>query len=110
VYIRPPKALGAPEGTILLLQKPLYGLKQLGREWYIKACQGLKTLGFRPCFSNPSIFVTEDRSLIIGLYVDDMLVLGKDPQAVDAIIRGMKDIWEIKDIGDIDLILGLKVL
>jgi cytoskeletal protein CcmA (bactofilin family) len=39
-----------------------------------------------------------------------MLVLKKDPQAVDAIIRGMKDIWEIKDIGDIDLILGLKVL
>ena len=39
-----------------------------------------------------------------------MLVLGKDPQAVDAIIRGMKDIWEIKDIRDVDLILGLKVL
>jgi hypothetical protein len=79
VYIRPPKALGAPEGTVLLLQKPLYGLKQSGREWYIKACRGLKTLGFRPCFSDPSIFVIEDRSLIIGLYVDDMLVLGKDP-------------------------------
>jgi hypothetical protein len=110
VYMRPPKALGAPEGTVLLLQKPLYGLKQSGREWYIEACRGLKTLGFRPCFSDPSIFVTEDRSLIIGLYVDDMLVLGKDPQAVDAIIRGMKDIWEIKDIGDVDLILGLKVL
>jgi hypothetical protein len=32
VYMRPPKALGAPEGTVLLLQKPLYGLKQSGRE------------------------------------------------------------------------------
>jgi hypothetical protein len=110
VYMRPPKALGAPEGTVLLLERPLYGLKQSGREWYIEACRGLKTLGFMPCFSDPSIFVTEDRSLIIGLYVDDMLVLGKDPQAVDAIIQGMKGIWEIKDIGDVDLILGLRVL
>ena len=110
VYMRPPNALGAPEGTVLLLERPLYGLKQSGREWYIEACRGLKNLGFRPCFSDPSIFVTEDRSLIIGLYVDDMLVLGKDPKAVDAIIQGMKGIWEIKDLGDVDLILGLKVL
>jgi hypothetical protein len=27
VYMRPPKALGAPEGTVLLLERPLYGLK-----------------------------------------------------------------------------------
>jgi hypothetical protein len=110
VYMRPPKALGTLEGAMLLLKRPLYGLKQSGKEWYIKACKGLKTLGFRPCYSDPSVFVTEDRSLIIGLYIDDMLVLEKDLKAVNTVIQGMKGIWEIKDLRDVDLILGLKVL
>jgi hypothetical protein len=86
VYMRPLKALETLEGTVLLLEKPLYGLKQSGREWYIEACRGLKTFGFRPCYSDPSIFITEDRSLIISLYVDDMLVLRKDLRAVSAVI------------------------
>ena len=110
VYMRPPKALRVPKGTVLLLEKPLYGLKQSGREWYIEACRGLKTLGFRPCYSDPSIFITEDRSLIIGLYVDDILVVGKDLRATNAVIQGIREIWEIKDLGDVDVILGLKIL
>lgn len=109
IYMKPLKALKAPEETVLLLKKPLYGLKQSGREWYLEACRGLETLGFRPCFSDLSIFVTEDRSLIIGLYVDDMLILGKDPRIVDATIQGIKSLWEIKDLGDVSLILGLNV-
>jgi len=108
--MKPPGALGAPKGTVLLLGKPLYGLKQSGREWYLIACKGLETLGLRPCFSDPSVFTTEDRSLIVGLYVDDMLILGKDPQAVEATVQGIKALWEIKDLGNVSLILGLKVV
>ena len=82
VYIRPPKALRVPKGKVLLLLRSLYGLKQSGREWYIEACKGLEKLGFTPCFSKPSVFVNSDRSLIIGLYVNDMLILGRKLQAV----------------------------
>jgi hypothetical protein len=110
VYMKPPRALEAPEGSVLLLGRPLYGLKQSGREWYLEACRGLETLGFRPCFSDPSVFVTEDRSQIIGLYVDDMLIFGRSLQAVDATVQGIKALWEIKDLGDVSLILGLKIV
>ena len=41
---------------VLKLNQALYGLKQSGREWYIEACRGLKTIGFEPLFSEPSIF------------------------------------------------------
>jgi hypothetical protein len=82
VYIRAPQALKCAKGLVLLLLNSLYRLKQSGREWYIEACTGLKTLGFSPCFSEPSIFISTDCSIIIGLYMDDMLVLGRDPQAV----------------------------
>ena len=78
VYMRAPPALNAPKGKVLKLNKSLYGLKQSGREWYIEATKGLKELGFSPCYSEPSIFINSDRSQIIGVYVDDMLVLGAD--------------------------------
>ena len=86
VYMRPPEALKCLKGTVLLLLMSLYGLKQSGREWYMEACKGLKTLRFSPCFSEPSIFINTDYSVIIGLYVDDMVVLGRSRQAVQGVI------------------------
>jgi hypothetical protein len=44
--MRPFKALRALEGMLLLLERPLYGLKQSSKEWYIEAYKGLKTLRF----------------------------------------------------------------
>jgi hypothetical protein len=114
VYLRPiealQKALGIKDSRkVLQLKKSLYGLKQSGREWYIEACRGLRTLGFEPLFSEPSIFRNTKTSQLIGLYMDDMLVLGKDLQAVQATINAISEIWEIKDLGDVEVILGIRV-
>ncbi len=109
VYMRPPEALKCPKGVVLLLPKSLYGLKQSGREWYIEACIGLKSLGFSSCFSEPSVFITTNRSIIIGLYVDNMIILGRDLQAIQKVIKGITSLWEIKDLGDVALILGIRV-
>jgi hypothetical protein len=87
--MRAPAALGVPPGKVLKLKKSLYGLKQSGREWYIEATKGLDKLGFKPCYSEPSIFVNLDRSQIIGIYVDDMLVLGADLVRVKETIKGI---------------------
>ena len=109
VYMLPPEALKILKGLVLLLLSSLYGLKQLGREWYIEAAIGLKTLGFSPCFSEPSVFISTDCNIIIGLYVDDMLILGRDPQAIQKVINGIASLWEIKDLGEVSLILGIRV-
>ncbi len=108
--MRPPQGLEVPTGSVLLLQRPLYGLKQSGREWYIEACRGLKTLGFQPLYSDPSVFTSLEQPIIIGLYVDDMVVLGPELQAVQRVVQGIQALWEIKDLGDIQHVLGLTVL
>jgi hypothetical protein len=61
VYIRPVAGIREQLGIrdprkILLIKNSLYGLKQSGKEWYIKACRSLKTLGFKPLYSDPSVF------------------------------------------------------
>ena len=114
VYVKPNeylrKFLGIKDPKkVLLLNQALYGLKQSGREWYIEACRGLKTLGFEPLYSEPSIFQNAKNGQLIGLYVDDIVVLGKERQAVQATIDSIGRLWEIKDLGDISVILGLRI-
>ena len=109
VYMKPPKALNCPKNMVLLLNRSLYGLKQSGREWYIEACIGLEKLGFTPCYSEPSVFINKALGQIIGLYVDDMIILGKELQAIQTTIQGIKSLWEIKDLGDVSRILGLQI-
>ena len=58
--------------------KSLYGLKQSGREWYLEATRGLAELGLEPTFADSCIFVSEDQSLLILLYVNDIVILTKD--------------------------------
>ena len=41
--------------------------------------------------------------------MDDMLILGRDPQAVQKVINGIASLWEIKDLGEVSLILGIRV-
>jgi hypothetical protein len=72
--------MNLPTGTVLQLLNLLYGLKQSGREWYIEAYYSLKGVGFKPCYSNPGMFLSEDRTIIIGLYIDNIIVLGADLQ------------------------------
>ena len=58
--------------------KSLYKLKQLSREWYIEAAKGLVKLRLKPTFTDIYIFVHKDRNLIVGLYVDDIIILIND--------------------------------
>lgn len=110
VYMRPPEGLDCPKERVLRIRKSLYGLKQSGREWYIEACKGLEGLGLEPLFGDPSIFGTLDRKLLVGLYVDDMLILSKDPAIIDKAVAHIRSRWEIKELGEVSHILGLRVL
>jgi hypothetical protein len=88
-------------------EKALYGPKQSGMEWYIKAPPGLKTLGFALCYCELCVCTTPGKNRIIGLYIDDMPVLGANSQAVQSTIQRISTLWEIKVLGDVGHILGL---
>ena len=109
VYMRPPKGVDCPPGKVLKLKTSLYGLKQSGREWYIEACHGLQGIGLRPTAVEPSIFTLEDKSLILGLYVDDMLILSANEESIERVVKSIKKLWDIKDMGEVKKILGLNI-
>jgi len=92
---------------VLRVKKAIYGLKQSGREWYIEVSNGLAKLGLKPTFSDPSVFVNEDRSLIVGLYVDDMIIIGPILDVVNTFKKEFGKLYSIKDLGEIHSCLGL---
>ncbi|GKB50538.1 retrovirus-related pol polyprotein from transposon TNT 1-94, partial [Tanacetum coccineum] len=69
------------EDYVCRLQKSLYGLKQAPRQWYKKFESVIGKQGFRKTFSDHCVFFQrfgDDDFIILLLYVDDMLIVGKN--------------------------------
>ena len=93
------------------LKKALYGLKQEPQTWYGKIAEYFKFCGFYPSNSDSSLFVKVKASLsiMILLYVDDMIVTGDD---IDEIMRLQEDLsvrFEMKSLGEARCFLGLEL-
>ena len=109
IYMRPPTILGLPLHLVLLLLQAMYGLKQSGRVWYQEISKTLKKLGFYHTESDWSMFVNADKSLIIGVYVDDMVIMGKELRAIEALKAALTKAYPIKDMGEIGTCLGIRI-
>lgn len=52
----------------------------------------------------------ENYSTVFCLYVDDMLILGKNMNEVNETKDFLKSQFKMKDLGEVDTILGIKIL
>ena len=76
LYMHPPPELNLPPGKFLKLMRALYGLKQASREWFLLLISVFGKLGFKTCKSESCIvyLIKDNIIIIVGIYVDDMLV------------------------------------
>ena len=67
------------------LQRSLYGLAQSPVLWYGTIDGVLVVIGFRPTQSDPCVYTHGSgvALVILPLYVDDILITGKDPTLVE---------------------------
>src|SRR5271156_591195 len=81
IYMSQPEhyIIKGKESLVCRLKKSLYGLKQSPRMWYLKFDAFVFSIGFLRSKSNHCVYfkVDNDCLLIIALYVDDMLLIGK---------------------------------
>jgi len=86
VYIIGGHEFGEQQGHTLLIHKALYGLKSSGRQWHEKFAACLHEMGFKPCKAEPDIWMCRvndyNEYILIGIYVDDLTIVSKDPQAI----------------------------
>ena len=93
------------------LEKALYELKQAGKEWNNKLNKELLKINFTRSKSDPCIYVKFDLNdnieCILAVYVDDILIAG-NPSEVEKTKVMIKNKLNIKDIGDVDFVIGIK--
>ena len=114
IYMEIPQGLKTPENEnyVCKLRKALYGLKQAPRQWYAKINKYLvETLGFKSSANDPCLYVRHKPAnlTIIALYVDDLLIAGNDIKSISTVKRQLSKIFEMKDLGKLDVMLGIHV-
>ena len=99
------------EDKALKLDKAIYGLVQVARQFWKKLTSKLKQAGFQPSIVDPCLFhCKDDRGLsILIMYIDDLLTIGK-LQTNESTIHDLKQYFEIKKPTRLDDYLGVQVI
>jgi hypothetical protein len=94
VYVHQPPGFVIPgkEGKVLCLRKALYGLRQAPRAWNAKLDSTLKRMGFMPSPHEATIYRrgNEENALLVGVYVEDLVITGANDAEVAAFKEEMK--------------------
>ncbi|KAL0277244.1 UNVERIFIED_CONTAM: hypothetical protein PYX00_004597 [Menopon gallinae] len=113
VYMEQPEAFVDKKNKdhVCKLVRPLYGLKQSGREWYKRINDYLVNKGGMNAEGDPCIYVfgTNENRVILLIYVDDILLASKSLEEMNEIKELLKREFEITDLGPINTILGINI-
>ena len=113
VYIWAPEGTGFEPGTALKLDKSIYGLKQAPRVFNTSLNKHIvECMGFKQCITDPCVYIKETESgpIYLAVYVDDMLIVGKNINEVNKVKVDLAKEFKMDDRGDVEYILGIQVI
>ncbi|GJT11402.1 zinc finger, CCHC-type containing protein [Tanacetum coccineum] len=114
VYMDQPlgSILPGNENKVCKLIKSLYGLKQAPKQWLQKFDEVVLSNGYLLNQANKCVnskFDSSGKGVVICLYVDDMLIFGTNQVQVDLTKEFLLSRFSMKDIGEADVILGIRI-
>ncbi|KAJ0502363.1 putative RNA-directed DNA polymerase [Helianthus annuus] len=113
VYVKQPEGFLVPgrENKVYRLRKALYGLRQAPRAWNERLDKTLKQLGFTRCPREQAVYLKNIKGelLIVGVYVDDLIVTGRRKDEVEQFKQQMKAEFKMQDLGLLTYYLGIEV-
>ncbi|RDX66769.1 hypothetical protein CR513_54431, partial [Mucuna pruriens] len=101
------------EEEIHMNGKSLNGLKQAPRQWYKKFESVMCEQGYKKTTSYQCVFVrkfSNDDFIILLLYVDDMLIIGRNISIIDKLKKQLSESFAMKDMGAAKQIFGIKII
>ena len=112
VFMRQPEGfvVEGQEHLVCKLKRSLYGLKQSPHCWNSILDEYLKQLGFVRSTSDPCIYVGLDGEMIVGVYVDDIIIAGKGEKLVKDFKLALGERFDVKDLGRLHYFLGMKIV
>ncbi|CCU76267.1 Gag-Pol polyprotein [Blumeria hordei DH14] len=105
VYIEP----GQKQEWACKLKKAIYGLKQAPRLWQSTLCVALAKVGFYPLATDNCVYYNNNTRVIIVIYVDDFLIIGKTAELTKLKAQLMK-LFKMDNIGSLSYFLGVRIV
>ena len=113
VYVKQPPGytVAGEEGKVYRLHKALYGLRQAPRAWNAKLDGTLKAMGFQQSAHEAAMYRRGSGRtvLLVGVYVDDLIITGAEEGEVEAFKAQMKKTFDMSDLGALSFYLGVEV-
>ena len=83
------------------LRKALYGLKKAPRAWYTKLDECLRSLDFSRSSQEHVVYFKRSHTsrLIIGIYIDNLIVTGMDNHQIEDFKTQLKNTFEMSNLG-----------
>jgi hypothetical protein len=113
VYVHQPAGFvdSKNPGKVLKLKKALYGLRQAPRAWNAKLDASMVSLGFERRRHDHALYRRSDGDefLIVGVYVDDLIITGTSAKTIDCFKSQMHELFQMSDLGLLSYYLGIEV-
>jgi transposase InsO family protein len=117
IYMEQPDGFhtgGQDKDLVCKLIKSIYGLKQASRNWNKEIDSFMKSIGYVPLISDPCVYIKRTqagRFILLSLYVDDTIAAcaADDRPVWESDKAAIAKRYAIKDLGDCDWILNMKV-
>jgi hypothetical protein len=99
------------ERKVCKLKRSIYGLKQSSRQWYLRFHRATLSNGFTMIVEDHCVYIKRSKGsfIILSLYIDDILLAGNDAEIIVATKEWLSSNFEMKDMGEADYILGVKI-
>ena len=116
IYMEIPKGLRPEEGDKISpglacrLIKTIYSLKQSPRAWYGKINEFFAKNGFSRSEVDHSLFVHQQRSLIILLYVDDLVIATTSLEHISWAESALSATFDMTELGELKGFIGVEVV
>jgi hypothetical protein len=93
------------------LKRSLYGLKKSPRMWYQKFDTYILSFGFVRSKVDHCIYSKEEGGcfIYVTLYVDDMLLIGNNMNAIKEVKKQLFSMFDMKDLDAAKFILGMEI-
>jgi hypothetical protein len=111
LYVEPPEGYKPTGRKVWRLRRALYGTQQAPRLWYQRCDTDLRGLGFTRLEADHTVYfrVADGRLVIIGLYVDDLIIISNRLEAIIDIKRELSKLYKMTDLGEASHILGMHI-
>ena len=110
IFMAAPEGVDCLKGKVLRVLRSLYSLKQAARDWHEKLIKALLGIGFRQYTADPCFLIYDKRGILLLVYVNDICIAANLIIQVNWFKSSFKKLFKVKDLGEIEKILGVKII